>query len=106
MHHRVALIVHRVHIRLVGQQQINHGQVALDDGQVERCEAILVRRLQQLGGCDRNTGGRHEVLASFRVLGGTVVQRVAVTSIPLPQQFRLFNDEMENDREQNSEISL
>jgi len=39
-------------------------------------------------------------------LGGTVVQRVAVTSIPLPQQFRLFNDEMENDREQNSEISL
>lgn len=72
MHHRVALVIDRIHVGFIRQQQIDHRQVALNNSQVKRRKAILVGRLQQLWSCDGDAGSRHE-FTCLHVLRGTIV---------------------------------
>lgn len=84
MHHRVALVVERIHVRLARQQHVHQRHVALDHSQVQRREAVLVGRLDQLWCGQGHTGRRHQVL-----LGAAVVQRILVVIVAAQDYFWL-----------------
>lgn len=80
MNDRMALIVQCIDVGLVRQQQRHQRHIALDDGQMQRCEAIFIGGLQELWSRNGNTGRRHEIQLSATVMKSTATVRIVHNS--------------------------
>lgn len=73
VHDRVALVVQRVHVGPVRQQQVDQLQIALDDGQVQWREPVLIGLFDQLRGHHCDAGRGHDVPRAAGVVKGPAV---------------------------------